>query len=331
METFEAVVRWKTARNAPDASAFEWRHGSHGELDRASVALTRLVERVMGDGKHVVAAFLEPLSMQRRYGAYAVRESNFGGWKVVKVGDERNGRDEVVGDAGITYGAAIALAKQHAQDDADAYSDWYSERYADPEYVASLTQETTYEPPFDEWARDPERYMPPGSIDCDYVGEVVGILDRRLYGQPEPDDMVIRARTVTCDEGELLDPESSFWVKELQPDGTLWRIECPQCGGKGHLTPEDMDRIDAASVPPSFFPATPVVGDDGPSPTTLDRWDATGLFRTLDDGEIAEFKAWARANYRVGQPISPVWHPTTRAECMAMNIEAFGMEVAVTG
>lgn len=329
METFEAVVKWKTARNAPDASAIEWRYGAHGDMSTQMLELGVLIKRATDHGFHIVSAGIEPLSMQRRFGAYEVRESNFGGWKVVKIGDERHGSDEVVGDAGITYGAAIALAKQHAQDDADAYSDWYSERYADPEYVASLTQETTYEPPFDEWARDPERYMPPGSIVCDYVGEVVGTLDRR--GDRRPDDTVIRARRVVCDEGELLDPESSYWIKELQPDGTLWRIECPQCGGKGHLTPEDMDRIDAASEPPPFFPVASGVGDDGPSPTSLDRWDATGLFRTLDSSEIAEFKTWARENYRAGQPISAVWHPTTRAECMAMNIEAFGLEAAVTG
>lgn len=43
------------------------------------------------------------------------------------------------------------------------------------------------------------------------------------------------------------------------------------------------------------------------------------FFRDLTDDEIAEFRAWARANYTPGDTINPVWHPVVREECELMN------------
>lgn len=51
----------------------------------------------------------------------------------------------------------------------------------------------------------------------------------------------------------------------------------------------------------------------------------TGMqFKVLNDAETAEFKAWAHEpiNWAPGEPISPVWHPVTRAECQLMDKEA---------
>jgi hypothetical protein len=46
------------------------------------------------------------------------------------------------------------------------------------------------------------------------------------------------------------------------------------------------------------------------------------MFRKLNETETAEFKAWARANYKPGSAISPIWHPVVQNECDAMNYEA---------
>jgi len=46
------------------------------------------------------------------------------------------------------------------------------------------------------------------------------------------------------------------------------------------------------------------------------------LFRSLDETEAAAFRAWARAHYQPGTPISGIWHPIVQTECTAMNTEA---------
>lgn len=45
------------------------------------------------------------------------------------------------------------------------------------------------------------------------------------------------------------------------------------------------------------------------------------LFRELSNEEAAAFRKWARDHYTPETPISPVWHPITRAECEQMNTE----------
>lgn len=49
------------------------------------------------------------------------------------------------------------------------------------------------------------------------------------------------------------------------------------------------------------------------------------FFKVLTPEEEVQFRAWARANYKVGDPIKPVWHPVVRAECERMNMELEGM------
>lgn len=46
------------------------------------------------------------------------------------------------------------------------------------------------------------------------------------------------------------------------------------------------------------------------------------LWRDLTSAEIANFRLWARANYKLGEPISGAWHPIVQTECVAMNAEA---------
>ena len=45
------------------------------------------------------------------------------------------------------------------------------------------------------------------------------------------------------------------------------------------------------------------------------------LFRQLEPEETEDFKKWARDNYKIGEPISGVWHPYTQLECVVMNAE----------
>lgn len=45
-------------------------------------------------------------------------------------------------------------------------------------------------------------------------------------------------------------------------------------------------------------------------------------YRRLGRGEVAEFRAWARFNYRVGTPIDVCWHPEVQHECARMNWES---------
>ena len=45
------------------------------------------------------------------------------------------------------------------------------------------------------------------------------------------------------------------------------------------------------------------------------------MFRRLSPDEEKRFRQWAREFYKPGQPVNPVWHPVTRAECEQMNAE----------
>lgn len=49
----------------------------------------------------------------------------------------------------------------------------------------------------------------------------------------------------------------------------------------------------------------------------------TSMFRDLSEAEIAEFKAWARDNYKLGEQIQKFWHPSIQEECAAMNEEEY--------
>ena len=46
------------------------------------------------------------------------------------------------------------------------------------------------------------------------------------------------------------------------------------------------------------------------------------LFKTLTEAEKLQYREWARATYKVFNPISGVWHPVTQEECVRMNAEA---------
>jgi len=45
------------------------------------------------------------------------------------------------------------------------------------------------------------------------------------------------------------------------------------------------------------------------------------MFRELPEGEVVEFKRWARENYQPYDDIKGVWHPVVQAECVEMNKE----------
>jgi hypothetical protein len=101
------------------------------------------------------------------------------------------------------------------------------------------------------------------------------------------------------------------------------------------FTPEQWAAIlaDQAAQPrePGY---APIYDDDHPPP-----WDAkvnpevkavvdaaTGgdavsdtSFRQLSPVEQEQFRGWARANYRPGDPIDRAWHPIVREECAAIN------------
>jgi hypothetical protein len=48
---------------------------------------------------------------------------------------------------------------------------------------------------------------------------------------------------------------------------------------------------------------------------------SVALFRTLDQSEVASFRAWARANYTPLSDIKGIWHPIIQDECRQMNQE----------
>jgi hypothetical protein len=52
------------------------------------------------------------------------------------------------------------------------------------------------------------------------------------------------------------------------------------------------------------------------------------MFDDLTPEREAEFKDWARANYKPLTAIKGVWHPVTQAECVRMNDEMFGRGAA---
>ena len=43
------------------------------------------------------------------------------------------------------------------------------------------------------------------------------------------------------------------------------------------------------------------------------------FFRTLEPDEDSEFRQWAQNNYKSGDEISELWHPTVRDECAKIN------------
>lgn len=43
------------------------------------------------------------------------------------------------------------------------------------------------------------------------------------------------------------------------------------------------------------------------------------MFRELSQEEEAEFRQWARDNYKKGGDISGIWHPVVQDECRKMN------------
>lgn len=45
------------------------------------------------------------------------------------------------------------------------------------------------------------------------------------------------------------------------------------------------------------------------------------MYRKLTAAQEADFRAWARANYKPDAPISGIWHPIVQAECVAINLE----------
>jgi hypothetical protein len=46
------------------------------------------------------------------------------------------------------------------------------------------------------------------------------------------------------------------------------------------------------------------------------------LFRPLNAEQEAEFRAYARNNYKKLEPIEGTWHPVIQHECALMNAEA---------
>jgi hypothetical protein len=48
------------------------------------------------------------------------------------------------------------------------------------------------------------------------------------------------------------------------------------------------------------------------------------LFRDDLSPEEQAFRRWARANYKVFEPVQGVWHPLVQQECVEMNREASG-------
>ena len=48
------------------------------------------------------------------------------------------------------------------------------------------------------------------------------------------------------------------------------------------------------------------------------------MFKELTREQKAEFKDWARQNYKPLTEIKGVWHPVIQAECARMNDEMFG-------
>ena len=45
------------------------------------------------------------------------------------------------------------------------------------------------------------------------------------------------------------------------------------------------------------------------------------MFRQLSTEEESDFRAWARENYKPGEPIKGIWHPIIQEECVCINRE----------
>lgn len=43
------------------------------------------------------------------------------------------------------------------------------------------------------------------------------------------------------------------------------------------------------------------------------------LFKDLNENQEAEFRQWARDNYKPFSPIEGIWHPVVQDECAKMN------------
>jgi hypothetical protein len=46
------------------------------------------------------------------------------------------------------------------------------------------------------------------------------------------------------------------------------------------------------------------------------------LFKDLTDKEVAEFKDWARKQYKPFTEIKGIWHPVIQEECAKINASA---------
>lgn len=46
------------------------------------------------------------------------------------------------------------------------------------------------------------------------------------------------------------------------------------------------------------------------------------MWKRVELSEETPFRQWARDTYKVGSVVNPLWHPVTRHECEAMNVEA---------
>lgn len=53
------------------------------------------------------------------------------------------------------------------------------------------------------------------------------------------------------------------------------------------------------------------------------------FFKQLDSEEEKTFRKWARDNYKVGEPISGVWHPAVQDECVKINTENSSLAASV--
>jgi len=45
------------------------------------------------------------------------------------------------------------------------------------------------------------------------------------------------------------------------------------------------------------------------------------MWKRLTEEEEAPYRKWAQDNFKPGSVINPLWHPVTRHECEAMNVE----------
>jgi hypothetical protein len=314
-DEYEAVVRAKKFRNEPDAKAQTWRSGAYSTIDRASAELVRLIASASVNGYVLLDATLHPSSQRRQFGDVAVVADQYGhGWFVT---DDRG--NTIKDSVRSTFGEAQTIAASAAKDAADLSADRWAERYADPDYIASLTEGAYYEPPYEpdlcDYARDP---LPEG-IECAWKGTVA---DCYLERSDDPDDLIVRDRAAYCDEGDLVDHLTAQWIRvpvdEGDEDGhgqTSERATCPRCKGVGYVSYRRADELDGEA-------AAQAVSTNSDGEQVF--WDTASpmQFRVLDDDEENLSREWARANYVIGTEIKLLWNPVVRAECALMNAEA---------